>query len=147
MSQNAETANDSLSPDSTVFPPPLESGEASELAPNNRSSRRVSGFWEILNPRRMEEASPQERIAALRRVHEQRRATNASEELETRRRRRLTARLGERFGISTRPRGVSPPASLESSAAATAAADTTAPTAPATSTGNTAAAENNNGPR
>lgn len=72
----------------------------------------MSGFWEVLNPRRMEHATPEERIEALRRVREQR-GSNATEELETRRRRRLTARLGETFGVRTRARGVSPSGSGE----------------------------------
>jgi hypothetical protein len=58
----------------------------------------------------MEEASPQERIEALRRVHEEGNSSPASEDVENRRRRRLSTRLGERFGISTRARGVSPSA-------------------------------------
>jgi hypothetical protein len=61
--------------------------------------RRQSGIWDILNPNRMEEATPQERIAALRRVREQR---SPGEELEARRRRRLTLRLQDVFHIRTR---------------------------------------------
>jgi hypothetical protein len=102
-------------PDSTnQLPPPLD-GEA-EVATNNRSSRRLSGFWDILNPGRMQEASPQERVAALRRVQEQGSGSNSSEDPENRRRRRLSTRLGERFGISTRARGVSPNPAIESRA-------------------------------
>lgn len=67
----------------------------------------MSGLWEVLNPRRMAHATPEERIEALRRVREQN-GQNATEEHETRRRRRLTARLGETFGVRTRARGTSP---------------------------------------
>jgi hypothetical protein len=58
----------------------------------------------------MEEASPQERIEALRRVHDEGSSSPTIEDVENRRRRRLSTRLGERFGISTRARGVSPSA-------------------------------------
>ena len=98
-----------------TLPPPLdaEGAEASGLAVphNQRASRRLSGFiTDILNPSRMQSASREERIAALRRLREHRNQSVA-EEAETRRRRRLTARLGETFGVRTRARGASPPAS------------------------------------
>jgi hypothetical protein len=57
----------------------------------------------------MEQATPQERIDALRRVHEQEAGgVTPVEELENRRRRRMSTRLGERFGIRTRARDASP---------------------------------------
>ncbi|KAF2432819.1 hypothetical protein EJ08DRAFT_658813 [Tothia fuscella] len=97
--------------DSNTLPPPLEGGE---LATDRRASRRFSGFLDVLNPRRMAQASPEERLEALRNVQQQRAAgSNPAEEMETRRRRRLTARLGETFGIRTRPRGPSPSPSPE----------------------------------
>jgi shikimate kinase len=49
----------------------------------------------------MQSASREERIAALRRFREHRRQS-VNEDAETRRRRRLTARLGEAFGVRTR---------------------------------------------
>jgi hypothetical protein len=56
----------------------------------------------------MRDATPQERIAALRRVQEERRST-PTEEAEARRRRRLTARLHDVFSIhTTRDRERSP---------------------------------------
>lgn len=57
----------------------------------------------------MRDASPQERIAALRRVREERRASQA-EEAEARRLRRLTTRLHDVFSIRT-TRNRSPAAS------------------------------------
>ncbi|KIW08519.1 uncharacterized protein PV09_01409 [Verruconis gallopava] len=101
------------------LPPPLEADgpDSSGLHPgSNRASRRLSGFiTDILNPSRMQSASREERIAALRRLREQR-AQSGAEEVETRRRRRLTARLGETFGVRTRARGTSPPASATTGA-------------------------------
>jgi hypothetical protein len=58
----------------------------------------------------MRDASAQERIAALRRVREERRLTN-TEETEARRRRRLTARLQDVFHIRTTGTSSSPPQS------------------------------------
>jgi hypothetical protein len=87
----ALTANEtptSPTTDEATFSPPLE-----------RGTRRQSAIWDILNPNRMEEASAQERIAALRHVREQR---SPGEELEARRRRRLTLRLQDVFHIRTR---------------------------------------------
>ena len=113
-----------------TLPPPLdaEGAEASGLAvpQNHRASRRLSGFiTDILNPSRMQAASREERIAALRRLREHRNQSVA-EEAETRRRRRLTARLGETFGVRTRARGSSPPASGSATSSVPAASDTTA---------------------
>jgi len=51
----------------------------------------------------MQDAPVEERIAALRRLREARAAANAEDEAETRRRRRLTARLGSVFGVRTGP--------------------------------------------
>lgn len=107
-------ANNTLSPNSSQLPPPLEPEAATA---ENRTSRRFSGFLnEWLNPQRMEEASREQRIAALRRFTEQRRQST-TEEGESRRVRRLTARLGETFGVRTRARGASPPASSSSASA------------------------------
>lgn len=99
------TSIDAASGPSDNLPPPLEVDGPGP--PSNRASRRMSGLWEILNPRRMAHATPEERIAALRRLREQN-GRNPTEEQETRRRRRLTARLGETFGVRTRARGTSP---------------------------------------
>lgn len=76
------------------LPPPLE-----DMA-DRRSSRRQSIIWEFLNPRLMRDATPQQRIAALRRVQEERRTTPA-EEAEARRRRRMSTRLQDVFSVRT----------------------------------------------
>ncbi|KAF2396087.1 hypothetical protein EJ06DRAFT_585351 [Trichodelitschia bisporula] len=88
----------------TALPPPLDDVE------HNSRTRRLSGLLDnILNPRHMQEASPAERIAALRTLREQRRGT-PEQEAEARRRRRLTIRLQDTFRIRTRTglRGGSP---------------------------------------
>ncbi|KAF2672607.1 hypothetical protein BT63DRAFT_450633 [Microthyrium microscopicum] len=87
-----------------IFPPPIDPVEAA----NRRSSRRQSMMWDLINPSRMRDATPQERIEALRRVREQRR-TSPTEEADARRRRRLTARLHDVFSIRTSSRHESPP--------------------------------------
>ncbi|QDS75441.1 hypothetical protein FKW77_003943 [Venturia effusa] len=99
------TSIDSVTASPDNLPPPLDADGTSP--PSNRASRRMSGLWEVLNPRRMAHASPEERIEALRRLREHN-GRNPTEEQETRRRRRLTARLGETFGVRTRARGTSP---------------------------------------
>jgi hypothetical protein len=98
-----------------ALPPPLdaEGAAASGLAvpQDRRASRRLSGFiTDFLNPSRMQTASREERIAALRQLRAHRNQ-NGTDEAETRRRRRLTGRLGETLNIRTRARGTSPPAS------------------------------------
>jgi len=80
------------------FAPPLE-----EASDDRRRSRRISAFLDALNPRRMQDAPVEERIAALRRLREARAAANPEDEAETHRRRRLTARLGSVFGVRTGP--------------------------------------------
>jgi hypothetical protein len=80
-----------------AFLPPLDQPVEQT---GRRSSRRQSLIWDLLNPRLMRDASPQERIAALRRLREERRASQA-EEAEARRIRRLTARLHDVFHIRT----------------------------------------------
>src|ERR1700761_3279053 len=92
-------------PDATFLPPLEQSTDQV----NRRASRRQSLIWDLLNPRLMRDASPQERIAALRRVREERRASQ-TEEAEARRLRRLTTRLHDVFSIRT-PRNRSPAAS------------------------------------
>lgn len=126
------TSVDSASGPSDNLPPPLDADGSNP--PSNRASRRMSGIWDILNPRRMAHATPEERIEALRRVREQR-GSNPAEELETRRRRRLTARLGETFGVRTRARGTSPAGSAEVEVPATVVENPASPTgaAPGTS--------------
>jgi hypothetical protein len=107
----ALTANEtpaSPAANETTFPPPLD-----------RQTRRQSAIWDILNPNRMEEASAQERIAALRHVREQR---TPSEELEARRRRRLTLRLQDVFHIRTRALDRNAPSSEMSMTSAAAGA-------------------------
>jgi hypothetical protein len=125
---------DAASATSDNLPPPLDADASGPSS--HRASRRMSGFWEVLNPRRMEHATPEERIEALRRVREQR-GSNPTEELETRRRRRLTARLGETFGVRTRARGASPSGSAEVEVPATVVENPASPTTsavPGTST-------------
>ena len=74
-----------------------------------RASRRVSGLARaMLNPRRMENASTQERIAVLRRLRERQRESGETEQ-EARRRRRLTVVLSERFSVRTRRRDTDAP--------------------------------------
>jgi hypothetical protein len=115
------------------FAPPLDSEHSDSTTAAgpaaSRASRRFSAFLDTLNPRRMEHASPQERIAALRQLREARRAA-PEEEMETRRRRRLTARLHDTFHVRTRPRATaSPPAEAalpEASAGAEAIAESEA---------------------
>jgi len=82
----------------------------------------------------MENASPQERIEALRTVREQR-AGSANEEVETRLRRRLTARLGETFGVRTRARGASPTLSSSPEPEPTTAGAISEETVPTAATG------------
>lgn len=70
-----------------------------------RASRRFSGFMGgILNARRMLDASPQERVEALRALRARQQATGETE-LEARRRRRVTALLSDAFSVRTRRRG------------------------------------------
>ena len=104
------------------FAPPLAPPSSSASTDNvhelglegfQRASRRVSGLARaMLNPRRMENASTQERIAALRRLRDRLRENGESEQ-EARRRRRLTAVLSERFSVRTRRRGAETPDTLE----------------------------------
>jgi len=104
------------------FAPPLAPPSSSPSTDNihdqsfealQRASRRVSGLARaMLNPRRMENASTQERIAALRRLRERQRESGETEQ-EARRRRRLTAVLSERFSVRTRRRGTDTPDSSE----------------------------------
>jgi hypothetical protein len=101
-----------------MFPPPIEPAEN-----GRRASRRHSLLWDMLNPNRMRDATAQERIDALRRVREQR-GSNSTEELEARRRRRLTARL-HGFSIRTTVRGRGAPASESGAAGPSTAATTT----------------------
>ncbi|KAE9961392.1 hypothetical protein BLS_002239 [Venturia inaequalis] len=121
------TSIDAVSSPPDHLPPPLEMDGSGP--PSNRASRRMSGLWEVLNPRRMAHATPEERIAALRRLREQNQR-NSVEELETRRRRRLTARLGETFGVRTRARGTSPAGSAEVEFPATVVENPASPTGP-----------------
>lgn len=93
------------------FAPPLEEQPSSENVQEQtqdgfqRASRRFSGFvGGILNPRRMLDASPQERVEALRQLRERQIAAGETEH-EARRRRRLTALLSDTFSVRTRRRG------------------------------------------
>ncbi|KAF1983736.1 hypothetical protein K402DRAFT_414334 [Aulographum hederae CBS 113979] len=83
------------------FAPPLDANEDGHGSSSNRASRRLSAFLDVLNPRRMQDAPPEERIAALRRVRERERERGEENEAETRRRRRISARLGSVFNVRT----------------------------------------------
>lgn len=103
--QGSGEGNDTLSP-------PLQAQASSENLPGQtpdrfqRASRRLSGFvGGILNRQRMLDASPQERLEALRQLRERQRTTGESEQ-DARRRRRLTALLSDTFSVRTRRRGV-----------------------------------------
>lgn len=131
------TSIDSVPVPTDNLPPPLEVDGSGP--PSNRASRRMSGLWEVLNPRRMAHATPEERIAALRRLREQN-GRNIVEDQETRRRRRLTARLGETFGVRTRARGTSPAGTSGSGdveVPVTVAENPASPTVPAPGTSST----------
>jgi hypothetical protein len=84
-------------PTADGLPPPLE--ESTDPTAR-RMSRRQSIMVSLLNPRVMSNATAQERLAALRQVRQQRNAAPA-EEMEARRRRRLTIRLQDVFSIRT----------------------------------------------
>jgi hypothetical protein len=92
------TAESSPSDPDVTFAPPLN--DSIDVPAARRASRRQSLVWDLLNPRLMRDATPQERIEALRRVREERRTT-PGEEVEARRRRRLTTRLHDVFSIRT----------------------------------------------
>jgi len=94
------------------FAPPLISSDGvldQGLEGLQRASRRVSGLARaMLNPRRLENASTQERIAALRRLRERQREAGETEQ-EARRRRRLTVVLADTFAVRTRRGGAEMP--------------------------------------
>lgn len=97
------------------FAPPLDEQQSSENVQEQtqdgfqRASRRFSGFvGGILNPRRMQDATPQERVEALRQLRERQRVAGETEQ-EARRGRRLTAMLSDTFAVRTRRRGAEAP--------------------------------------
>ena len=102
--------NSSSSPNSPTSSeqPPNSRGDG-DLAPplaeldGRRASRRFSNLFGVLDRRRLAEAEPQERLAALRELREQQRAhgETAEDAAERRRRHRLTARLQDVFSVRT----------------------------------------------
>jgi len=96
QASRSEPAENGISGAEDLPPPLSESTDPSA----RRGSRRQSLIMSILNPRAMRDATPQQRLAALRQVRQERQSTPA-EDAEARSRRRLTLRLQDVFSIHT----------------------------------------------